>query len=351
MSKKISLLLLTALLLTSCGGKPTGPRTDSSTTGNKPQTLSKGEYPLYFATMTHMEGEFNDDTDEDLFNKHVDMLRYAMDLAEAEDGILTIESEKPFAKGNTIWDVNIMKEILDRGHGVGTHCDLGFDPSKKGAELTVDELAQKMEENKSLVDGLVGAENNHGCSGAGSSTDWVLAAQEAGFDYINGIVGMHLLAIPQENRPDSSWTDQYIISKGYHISIPDDLMDRIYLMKLKNTDDFVADDTGIVISNGEMGPLANLAEGGESKICGKSDCPFTDEDVDSLVATLKSVNEDRDLTRVAKVTAYLPVNLFVSQNDEPLKYFFSEMKKLQDDGTIQWSSQWDIVKTYLDANP
>lgn len=349
MPKALSCLLLTALALTSCSGRPTTPRTDNTT--QTTQETSSKTYPLYFATMTHMEGEFKDDTDEDLFNRHVSMLRYGMDLADAEDAILTIESEKPFAKGNTTWGLNIMKEILDRGHGVGTHCDIGFANTKKGNELTVDQLAQEMEENKSLVDGLVGAENNHGCSGAGSKTDWVSAAQEAGFDYINGIVGMHLLAVPQKERPDSTWTDSYIISEGYHKSIPDDLMDRIYLMKLQNTDDFAPDDTGVVISNGEMGPLANLAEGGESKICGKTDCPLTDEDVDSLVATLKSVNEERDPTRVAKVTAYLPVSIFDSKNEEALKYFFSEMKKLQDAGTIQWSSQWDIVKTYLDANP
>jgi hypothetical protein len=338
MPKILPLLILSSIFFSACGAPSAA-------------LPSQKTYPLYFSTMTHMEGEFKDDTDEDLFMLHVSMLRYAMDLAEEYDAILTVESEKPFAKANTLWDLNIMKEILDRGHGVSTHCDLGFSQTSKKDPLTVEELAAQMVENKSLVDELVGAENNHGCSGAGSMTDWVSAAQEAGFDYINGIVGMHLLAVPQAARPDPTWNNQYIINEGYHQNVPEDLMDRIYLMKLANADDFEADETGLVISNGELGPLANMEEGGESKICGETDCPLTEEDVDTLVEAIKAVSSQQDPSRVAKLTTYLPVNLFASKNETVLRYFFSEMQKLQEAGTIQWSSQWDIVKTYLDANP
>ncbi len=339
MRKLLPSIIVLGLLLTSCGSQT--PLQTIETTG------TSQSYPLYFATMTHMEGGFKDDTNQDLFNLHVDQLRYGMDLAEQYDAILTIESEKPFAEGSSTWGVNILQEVLDRGHGVGTHCDLGFSSAKKGKELTVDQLAQQMEENKALVDDLVGAENNHGCSGAGSTTDWVAAAQTAGFDYINGIVGMHLLAIPQENRPDPTWTTEYILSGGYHDSVPTELMDRIYLMKLADLADFEADKTGIVISNGELGLLDNQSD---AQTCA-TDCPLTNADVDALVETIKSVNEQRDPTRVAKLTTYLPVNIFDSKNEDTLQYFFSELQKLQKDGIIEWSSQWDIVKTYLDANP
>ena len=146
--------------------------------------------PFFITTMTHMEGGHNDDEQEAVFWRHVDQLRYAMDLADEYDAILTIESEKPFARANIIWDHNMMQEIMDRGHGVGTHCDLSPTTPKSLEEFTED-----FKENKTLVDDLIGEENNHGCSGGGGMNDWVNAATNAGFTYLDGIVGFHLLAI------------------------------------------------------------------------------------------------------------------------------------------------------------
>jgi hypothetical protein len=69
-----------------------------------------------------------------------------MDLAAEYGARLTIESEKPFARANVKWNLNIMAEVRDRGFGVGTHCDIGFnDPP-----LTVEQFAAEFQENKSL---------------------------------------------------------------------------------------------------------------------------------------------------------------------------------------------------------
>jgi hypothetical protein len=310
--KIINLALLNFLLLSTC----TSP--------------IEVEEPLYFTTMTHMEGGWLDDKDEDLFLRHVDQLHYGMDLAEEYGAILTIESEKPFAKASNIWGVNIMKEVLDRGHGVGTHCDLGGPNNKKE---TVEQLTEEMKENKELVDELVGSENNHGCSGGGGYADWAQAAVNAGFDYINGIVGMHLLAVPQKNRP-------YIAKEAYHDNIPEDLTDRIYLMQLENTLDFKADESGIVVSNGELGRLDALA--GDDEI-------LTKEDVKALVAIIEEAAAERDPTQVAKLCVYLPANIFEPENEESLIYFFSEMQKLEEAGTIQWATQWEVVESYLES--
>jgi hypothetical protein len=152
--------------------------------------------PLYLTTMTHMEQNFVDDRDQAVFNLHIQQLGYGMDLADKYGAILTIESEKPFARANSIWGRNVMAEIVARGHGVGTHCDIGYGRGKINTGLTVEKFAAQMTENKSLVDALVGAENNLGCSGAGSQTDYILAATQAGFGYINGIVALHYLPMP-----------------------------------------------------------------------------------------------------------------------------------------------------------
>ena len=203
-------------------------------------------------------------------------------------------------------------------------------------------------ENKELMDALVGTENNHGCSGGGSKNDWVTAATLAGFDYINGIVGMHVYGIEQKNRPNPEWDDKFIEKEAYHYNVPEDLEDRIYLIKLKDLEDFEHDEDGtLVISSGELGRLDTLAEG--SSDCLKTNCPLTSEDTDAFVAIVKEVNAYRDSNRIAKLNLYFPSNNFVEENEDALRYFFSEMQKLQDEGILEWATQWELVETYLES--
>ena len=86
---------------------------------------AKTNAPLYFTTMTHMEEDFKDDTDQGLFDRHVTNMRWAMDLFDEYGAKLTFESDQPFAKANSIWGVNVLKEAVDRGHGAGTHAGFG----------------------------------------------------------------------------------------------------------------------------------------------------------------------------------------------------------------------------------
>lgn len=307
-----------------------------------PDAVVETEYPLYMTTMTHMELGFNDDKDQEVFNTHVDELHYGMDLADEYDAVLTIESEKPFARANTIWGHNMMKEIFDRGHGVGTHCDFGKRYTDE--EMSAAEYAKNFEENKKLVDDLIGVENNHGCSGGAGASDWLRAAQMAGFDYVDGIVAWHVLPIPYESRPDLIWTDEYLAGNHFHDPVPGNLEERIYLMKLTNLNDFEHDEDGeVVISNGDVGGLSMQDNTGYFDDRAR----ITMADVDAFLATVKEVDSYRDKTRVAKLNLYFPASDFVPENEEVLRYFFSEMKKLQDEGMIQWASQWDVVQIYL----
>ncbi len=322
----------------------------SSTTGtSEPAPAHSGDAPLYMTTMTHMEGGWNDDRDEGIFLRHVEELRYGMDLADEYDAILTIESEQPFARANTLWNLNIMAEIQNRGHGVGTHCDIGF----KEPPMPVEQFAQMLMENKALVDALVGAENNLGCSGGGGANDWATAASMAGFKYLDGVVGMHYLAMPLENRPDNTWTDDFIRTEGYHMNAPVDLYQRIYPFGVANAQDFVADENPvIVVSSGELGPLAGMAEGVGEMGGGKCrpECTLTTADVDTLVAKIIDINQNRDRSRVAKLTVYLPANIFVSENEPGLRYFFNQMQELTQQGLITWATQKQVYEAFVAWN-
>lgn len=320
---------------------------ESSTT---PST-SKGDAPLFMTTMTHMEGNWNDDKEEAIFLRHVEELRYGMDLAEEYDAILTIESEKPFARANTIWNLNVMAEIRDRGFGVGTHCDIGYnEPSS-----SVDKFAALFVENKSLVDALIGAENNLGCSGGGSVNDWAMAARQAGFKYLDGIVSMHYLSMPIQNRPGPEWTDEFIRGGHYHLNAPIDLNQRIYPFAVSNAQDFLPDENPvIVVSSGELGLLSAMAEKGREygggPVLRDDEYAFDNIDVDALVEIIQEVNQNRDRTQIAKLCVYLPANAYVPENEEVLRSFFERLQTLQEQGIITWATQRQVYEAYAEWN-
>lgn len=336
-----------------CGdGSCTGPETAANCPADcttapgatvEPTAVSNGaEALLFFTTMTHLEGNFADDQNEQVFLRHVEQLQYGLSLANEYGARLTIESEEPFARACEIWGVNALQQVRDLGHGVGTHADVGF----SSPTMSVDELTQALAARKALVDALVGPENNRGTSGGGGPTDWVLAAHAAGFDYIDGVVGMHYLAMPLESRPDPSWTDEYIRSQGYHIPIPPDFEDRIYPRMLQDAQDLQPDEAGILLfSPGGIGRLDSMVEG-DPQSCPQMRCDLTSEDVDAVVAQIEEADRIRDPDRVAKLTLYIPLHLFDPQNEDGLREFFARMADLEEQGVITWATQGEVLDAY-----
>ncbi len=301
--------------------------------------------PIFLTTMTHMEGGHNDDQSEFEFERHINQLTFAMDLADEYGAKITVESEKPFSKANTIWDNNFMQEIFNRGHGVGTHCDIGF----KSEGLSYGDYVDQLKENKELVDDLIGAENNWGCSGAGSALDWVSGLQEAGFIYVNGVVGMHLLAIPLDERPEG-YSDSAIMSGGrYHDHIPTEILDRTYLRMLSDANDFEDDGNGLIVSAGSMGKLSAISEGGYDSGAYIKEAELSSADIDKFVELLYDIDDQRDRSKISKVDLYFAVNQWKENEEDHLRYFFEKMQELEKEGIIKWATQKEVVETYLDV--
>ena len=375
MVRKLILFSFVALLLTSCS-MPAPTATQPPATGkcgdgtcegvenavncpadcsapggtSNPVAVHEEDAPLFITTMTHMEGNWTDDKNEALFLRHVNQLRFGMDLAGEYGALITIESEKPFARGNTLWGVNIMGEVSERGFGVGTHCDIGYnDPP-----MSVEQYAALFVENKSLVDALVGAENNLGCSGGGSVNDWALAASLAGFKYVDGIVAMHYLSMPLENRPGPEWTDEFIRNGHFHLNAPLDLYDRLYPYEVADAQDFVADDDPVIlISSGELGLISASAERGREyynggEVLHDEEYVFDNADVDAIVATLLEVDATRDRTKIAKLTVYIPSSYYDAGYEDVLRYFFEQMKLLADQGIVTWATQRQVYDAYME---
>ncbi len=297
---------------------------------------------LYITTMTHMEGNFKDDRDRDLFLRHVDQVRWAMDLFDEYGAKLTIESEQSFAVANTKWDVNILREIVDAGHGVGTHADFGALPRDRSISLA--ELTQNFIENKALVDALVGAEHNRGVSGGTGYGDWVLGASAAGFEYMDATTGFGYLSMPLNVRPDG-WTDEYIRSTGYHDPIPLEFADRLYPLPLANAEDLVSDeDSVVVIMGGDIGELASLAEGRNTCV---PNCVFDEDDVQVVADSIEGAMTLRDDDRMARINMHIPLTLLKEENEVTLRNLLSTIQDYVDAGKLTWATQGESYDAFV----
>ncbi len=294
--------------------------------------------PVYFATMTHLEGGWTQALQSEFFfDKQASYLRQAYDYAEQYDAVITIESEIPMAEAMIKWDDNLLQEALDRGQGVGTHCDI--DPR---TTFSTQEIIAEFVARKEAVDALVDPSENLGCAGGGGPSDWYLGAVGAGFTYLDGIVGFHYLAIPVADRPEG-WDNRSILQEYYHYAAPAD-DSRFYPVFVSEVG-FEEDATGdLLISAGDIGAIQSIAEldgieGWEGECDGP--CEFTRQDVDVLVKRIKTLVEGRDESRIMKLQVYIATQYY---DDPDMEYFFSEMQKLQEEGVIQWASQKQVYE-------
>lgn len=295
-------------------------------------------YPLYFSVMIHMEEDFKDDINEDLFALHTEQLYFGMDLFEEYDAKMTLETEVPFATAVLNSGSSILDDAISRGHGVGTHCGKDMDTSSVSA------LTESYEERKELVDSIVGEQNNKGCSGGWGEADYVLAATNAGLGYLDGVVYLAYLSMEQENRPDAV-SDEDIRKIYYHDPVIPEFSEHIYPRFLEDATDFVEDADGeLVLLNGELGELASLEEGRKSCF---PDCTLDEKDFQVIYDAIEEANSIRDEKRVAHLYVHIPVKHYDEKNEEQLRSFLEEMQRLQEEGKIEWATQKEVYEAKL----
>ncbi len=303
------------------------------------------EAPVFFSTMTHLEGDWDFvEEREEGFDRQAGYLRMGMDYAEQYDAILTFESEMPFARAMVKWDDNVFQEALDRGMGIGTHCD-----TRPTEPRSVEEFAADIAERKALVDAVVDSSENLGCAGAGGLNDWYGGMVGAGFNYINGIVGFHYLAMPLRERPEG-WDNRAITSEYYHYTAPEEDDLRYYPFRVSSAS-FTEDPSGeLVVSAGDIGEISSI---GDLALAGETgwgadcspNCAIDMADVDAIEDAIRSFVETRDTSRVAKLQVYISTQKF---SDPGIELFFERLQALQDEGVIQWASQKEVYEAFVE---
>jgi len=348
------------------GNLPEVSQTPEEVSGPPPGGVNQG--PIYICVMTHMENAKYDE-DHDKYKMDTAWLRAAMRLFDEYDAKLTVECEREFAiaddPGHTTPGDNFLANtVIAKGHGVGTHCDLMQVPETPDYE----DYVENFRENKLLVDARVGSEHNKGCSGGAAAIDWVRAAHEAGFCFMNGIVGKHYLSMDMAARPNGNWTDEKLEDKcelyGKKTS-PVDFGHRIHPFPVVNADDFIPDYPGVlVVFGGGLGVLHKEAEllpsGGPPVGCDDDtrdpcfpDCEFNTEDIDVALQKInRAIALHHGSTEFAKVEFHIPPTLFQTNSDDVLIYddhlrdFLQRVKVLVDDNKIIWGTQLEAFNAY-----
>ncbi len=289
---------------------------------------------LYYGIMVHLEG-WDDARDEGSFDRHAALVRRYAALFETYGARLTLES-KEFTDGCIAWGDNVLKEMEDRGHGIGVHADIGGEKDMQCAQFT-----PLLRERKQTLESL-GVQVRH-ASGIVSTCDWVTAAADAGYQFTSGTVSYALMSLRDDLRP-AGFADCATPSKC-HQAYPFDLAGRLHPWRMNSGADWILPAAGgrlVILPSG--GGLTCAAE--EAGLEGSyAKCEFKANDVDALIAELEKVLA---LVEPGTVnTYYISWSIGQELDDALLGDFLRRVKPYVDDGRVQWKTLPEMYDLYV----
>lgn len=293
--------------------------------------------PVYVAFMTHIEDNWLDDVDSNVFNLHASQMRNGVQYFKPYGAKFTAEVAIPFATGCYNWGDNVLQSLIDSTMGIGTHAN-----SSSNFDVT-----------KTLVDGLVGGANNRhvsgGCGAADTvfSNNWIDSAYQAGFQFVDGMVHFTYLNIPVINRPGMV-SDSLILNVLYHDPVPANFNIRIHPHRASDGFDWINQTTGPILAlTGSMGSINSLAEG--YSVCGAS-CPLDSADIDSMVSYINQAVLRKQTTDLFTVVyTHNQLNLLEPSNQHLYDYLFTSLQPLVNSGEIQYGTMGEVYDAYVNC--
>jgi hypothetical protein len=238
--------------------------------------------PVYLGIMVHLEGWRDELFNEEMFNHHARLIREYASLFETYGAKLTWES-KETTDASIQWGDNVLKEMEERGHGIGVHADLGGQ-SDYNCGVFDRELRIRKETLESL-----GVTVRH-ASGVVSHCDWVTAMVDAGYSFVSGTVAYGVMSLPEAMRPEEyrNCPSPY----ACHDTYPEALADRIHPWRMNSGMDWIRHDPdGKLVMLPASHGLACFAESAAGIGC---DQEFTLEDIDLFFEELDAAVALRD---------------------------------------------------------
>lgn len=128
------------------------------------------------------------------FKKHADAVRRFAEILEKYGAKGTFEARPEFVEGCKRWNDNVLKELYEKGHGIGVHADVGGSVEKE--DLTQASFTSKLAKMKRTIESLTGIDVRH-VSGICSTLDWVKAAIDADYEFTTGTVAYCVMSMPE----------------------------------------------------------------------------------------------------------------------------------------------------------
>jgi len=317
---------------------------------NCPQDCVSSDGVLYLGFMLHLEGWDREPEDEDYFRDHAAAARTMADVFEERGAKVTFEARPEFVQGCVNWDDNVLKELYERGHGIGVHADVGGNPNEG---LTQEEFVNTIASLKVGMEDLLGYEVRH-VSGTCSDLDWVNAGIDAGYEFTTGNVAYCVMSMPYENRPDEF--KECITPRECHDAFPVDLKDRLHPWRMSSGENWVEHDEDgelVILPAGnlikgfgprtpeeielKMGPKSNLQSSGS----------YLDEgDIDVFI---ESLGEAVALSEEGKTNIYY-VAWSIGHpliDEEAFDYFFEQIQPFIDSGQVEWKTLPEMYDAYV----
>ncbi len=313
----LTLIVLVALITTGCGGS---------------------RKVLYLGFMVHLEGWDEEVNNEDMFIRHADAARKLASIFEKHGAKATFEARPEFVAGCRNWNDNVLRELYDRGHGIGIHADVGGG----GGGLTQRRFAVEISEMKKDMEELTGVDILH-VSGICSELDWVKAAIDGGYKFVTGTIGYCAMSLPQDKRPEEY---KECPNPGKcHGVIPVELENRIHPWKTSTGQNWLENDPdGELVVLTESGVLESMAEyaKGEESIGGE----FTRSDIGVFIEMLEEALAYAETGAVNSL--YVGLSIGSPDINEVLyKEWLTAIQPYVDSGKVEWKTLPEVYSAYI----
>ena len=263
-------------------------------------------------------------------------MRDTADLFEKYGAKLTLES-KEFTEGCTLYE-NVLKEMEDRGHGIGLHADVGG--SKK---TTFQEMNASLSEMKARLESL-GVTVRH-VSGVCSDKDWVTACINNGFEAVTGAVSYGLWALDKDLRPEGF--EPYKNPQQGHAAYPWDTQGSLYPWRAREGADWIyhhEDGKLIVFPSGIS--LIHAYEESLDPDSRDSETVFDQNDVDIWEENLKEIVKYTDSGQLC--TYYASWSLGSPADLAVLEKWLRMVDVYVRRGQIVWSTVPEMIDLYYE---
>jgi len=308
-----------------------------------PPTLPpKRQGVLYIGLMVHLEGWDEEVVNEQAFNKHADVVRRFARILESYGAKATFEVRPEFVEGCKRWNDNVLKELYERGHGIGVHADIGGSVEKEG--LTQETFSLKLVEMKIAIESLTGIKIRH-VSGICSTLDWVKAAIDANYEFTTGTVAYCVMSMPKVKRP-AEFKD-CPSPAACHDTFPTDQKDRMHPWRTSTGKNWLEPDVnGRLVILPASGVLKGMEEEMKGKLGVGSD-KFTEGDIDAYIDLLE---EALSYTKAGEINIFY-VGWSIGSPDieeDLLEKWLKAIQPYVEEGKVEWKTLPEMYDAFIE---